>query len=708
MQSQSTHQVLARKWRPRDFDSLVGQDTVVRALSHALDHQRLHHAYLLTGTRGVGKTTIARILAKALNCEKGVSSRPCGRCAACVGVDEGRFPDYLEMDAASNRKVEEMAVVLDNAAYLPTVGRYKVFVIDEVHMLSTHAFNAMLKTLEEPPPHVVFVLATTDPQKVPVTVLSRCMQFGLRNVSPQVVASHLGKVLDAEQIPYEPAGLALIGKAAGGSMRDGLSLLDQAIALGAGQVQQQTVQEMLGTVHEAQAPRLLSLLAAGQAADLIGFVDAMAAENPAYGQVLMAMASELQRIALAQLGQGDPHELAGEIDPADVQVWYQIAIHGVRDLPLAPDAQTGFTMTLLRMLAFRAETLALPAVPAGRGASEAGGAPARNAAARPGTGLRASHGERAGPEPAHRHHAEGPSDAAGGQGEGTSPADLQATVAGRAASGGSALQRAREAARAMASTLGGGERRSDVARGNPPSGGHSGRPRQAQYMERKVPDPASSAGPVARAPHEVPDDPANGHNAARVMNREITAPGAASPTPDADGEGAGHPAAMPAAASGIAAAADGGQPAHGHDGVQTSRSAQADPTLGFDGDWPALAERLPAQGALRQLFTQSELISCRDGELALQVALPHFTEPTLVERATQVLSGHFGRPVRLRVSLGEVGQRTAAARAADRRERRQAESVEAIHADPFVKTLMSEFGATILPDSIKPIDGEKP
>jgi DNA polymerase-3 subunit gamma/tau len=225
-----THQVLARKWRPRDFASLVGQDHVVRALTHALDTQRLHHAYLFTGTRGVGKTTIARILAKALNCETGITASPCGRCGACMEIDAGRFVDYVEMDAASNRRVDEMTQVLENAVYAPTAGRWKVYVIDEVHMLSTHAFNAMLKTLEEPPGHVVFILATTDPQKVPVTVLSRCLQFNLRNMAPTAVAGHLARVLEAEAIEFEPAALAHLGRAASGSMRDALSLLDQAIA----------------------------------------------------------------------------------------------------------------------------------------------------------------------------------------------------------------------------------------------------------------------------------------------------------------------------------------------------------------------------------------------------------------------------------------------------------------------------------------------
>ena len=269
MQPSQSHQVLARKWRPRDFDSLVGQETVVRALRHALDNDRLHHAYLLTGTRGVGKTTIARILAKALNCEKGVSSRPCGVCGACVGVDQGRFPDYVEMDAASNRKVEEMALVLESAAYAPSIGRYKVFVIDEVHMLSNHAFNTMLKTLEEPPGHVVFVLATTDPQKVPVTVLSRCMQFGLRNMAPVDISARLAYVLQEEKIAFEAPALDLLARSAGGSMRDALSLLDQAIAMGGGAVNLVSAREMLGAVDGQVVAQLLHLLAQGTPAQVI-------------------------------------------------------------------------------------------------------------------------------------------------------------------------------------------------------------------------------------------------------------------------------------------------------------------------------------------------------------------------------------------------------------------------------------------------------
>ena len=263
------HQVLARKWRPRDFSTLVGQDHVVRALSHALRTGRLHHAYLFTGTRGVGKTTIARILAKSLNCETGVTDTPCGTCRSCTEIDGGRFPDYLEMDAASNRGVDEMAQVLEAAVYSPAVGRYKVYVIDEVHMLTTHAFNAMLKTLEEPPAHVVFILATTDPQKVPVTVLSRCLQFGLKNMPPLAVAEHLARILAAEQVAFEPGALSLIGRSAAGSMRDALSLLDQAIAFGGGSVGQADVREMLGVVDAGWIGRLMDAVLAGDGVALV-------------------------------------------------------------------------------------------------------------------------------------------------------------------------------------------------------------------------------------------------------------------------------------------------------------------------------------------------------------------------------------------------------------------------------------------------------
>jgi len=381
-----SHQVLARKWRPRDFGSLVGQEHVVRALTHALQTQRLHHAYLFTGTRGVGKTTIARILAKALNCETGVTPQPCGVCGACTEIDQGRFPDYVEMDAASNRGVDEMAQLLENAVYAPVSGRYKVYVIDEVHMLSAHAFNAMLKTLEEPPPHVVFILATTDPQKVPVTVLSRCLQFNLKNMPAAAVAGHLARVLAAESVPFEPGALSQIGRAAAGSMRDALSLLDQAIAYGGGRVDETPVREMLGVVDRRDLQRLVDALIAGDGPALVALADDMLANNAPFERTLLDLAALLQRIALRQVGvvvdDDEPEPMqryAAAVAPADLQVWYQIAIHGVGDLPLAPDVHAGFTMTLLRLLAFRPDAAAAPRA----GSHARAGAPARPAGPAP-------------------------------------------------------------------------------------------------------------------------------------------------------------------------------------------------------------------------------------------------------------------------------------------------------------------------------------
>lgn len=359
---------LARKWRPRDFSTLVGQEHVVKALTHALDQQRLHHAWLFTGTRGVGKTTISRILAKALNCtgadgQGQMTSEPCGKCPACTEIDAGRFVDYIEMDAASNRGVDDMAQLLEKAMYAPSSARFKVYMIDEVHMLTGHAFNAMLKTLEEPPPHVKFILATTDPQKIPVTVLSRCLQFNLKQMPIPSIVEHLQKVLGAEQISCELGALRILAKAAQGSMRDALSLTDQAIAYSAGPVTEATVRAMLGTLDETYLIRVLDGLQAKNGAELVAVADEMAVRSLSFSLALQDLASLLQKIALAQTvpsailddwpEANEVRRLASLFGKEEVQLYYQIAITSRPDLSLAPDEQTGFTMALLRMLAFK-------------------------------------------------------------------------------------------------------------------------------------------------------------------------------------------------------------------------------------------------------------------------------------------------------------------------------------------------------------------
>jgi DNA polymerase-3 subunit gamma/tau len=365
-----TYQVLARKWRPRDFASLVGQEHVVRALRHALEHKRLHHAYLFTGTRGVGKTTLARILAKCLNCETGITAQPCNKCSSCMEIDAGRFVDLLEVDAATNTKVDEMRQLLETAQYAPTRGRFKVYVIDEVHQLSGHAFNAMLKTLEEPPEHMKFILATTDPQKIPVTVLSRCLQFNLKQMPREAIVSHLDAILKKENIDFEAQALALLARAAAGSMRDALSLLDQAIAHGGGSVSSASAGDMLGTIDQSHLSRLVEAVAAGDAAGAVKIADEMQARSLSFDAALADLASLLLQVALAQslpdsVNDARARELAARIDPESVQLYYQIALQGREDLPLAPDEHAGFLMTVLRMLAFRPEAagkaLPLPA-----------------------------------------------------------------------------------------------------------------------------------------------------------------------------------------------------------------------------------------------------------------------------------------------------------------------------------------------------------
>ncbi|HVL58601.1 MAG TPA: DNA polymerase III subunit gamma/tau [Burkholderiaceae bacterium] len=556
-----SHQVLARKWRPRDFASIVGQDHVVRALTQALRTGRLHHAYLFTGTRGVGKTTLARVLAKALNCDTGVAAEPCGRCRACTEIDAGRFTDYFEIDAASNRRVEEITPLLENAAYSPVAGRYKVYTIDEVHMLSAHAFNAMLKTLEEPPAHVVFILATTDPQKVPVTVLSRCLQFNLKNMAPAAIAAHLARVLEHEQIAFEPPALARIGRAAGGSMRDALSLLDQAIAYSGGELTDAAAAEMLGAVDSSWLERLLDALAAGDGAALVRTGDEMAAANVPFERALLDLAGLLQRIALAQVGVAPTDDderdrlqrFAAAIDAADLQVYYQIAVHGARELSLAPDPHAGFTMTLLRLFAFRPDDGAAPGVPA--------------AAARPAAAL-------------------------------SRPA-------------------AAPTARAAATPV-----------------------------------------PAGRAPHP----------SSQTAPQPASQPGSqpASPQPRAD-------AASPPAGA-----------------------------VAFDGDWVALAARGPFTGMVRQFMQQSELLSWHEDQFELRVPLKPLAESSIVAKVRDSLGQYFGRPVRLSVQLGPVGGPTAASIATAQGAEQQARAQAAIETDPFVQTLLKDFGGTIVPDSVRP------
>jgi DNA polymerase-3 subunit gamma/tau len=385
-----SYQVLARKWRPMKFAELSGQEHVVTALANSLSRGRIHHAYLLTGTRGVGKTTIARILAKSLNCATGVTATPCGVCAACTDIDAGRFVDLLELDAASNTGIDNMREILDNARYAPTVGRYKVYLIDEVHMLSKAAFNSMLKTLEEPPEHVRFVLATTDPQKIPVTVLSRCLQFNLKPLTPALIGARIEHILGAEAIAFEAGAVALIARAAQGSLRDGLSLLDQAIAFGGGEVKEDVVRTMLGTVDREYAFRMADALAAGDGPALLAESDTLAARGLASALALEELASLFHHVAVAQVvpqaaaAFDDAERVAAfalRFTPERVQVLYQIATQGRADLAMAPDEATGFAMTLLRMLAFapgaagESASVPSPATPAERNAPLARSAP---------------------------------------------------------------------------------------------------------------------------------------------------------------------------------------------------------------------------------------------------------------------------------------------------------------------------------------------
>ncbi len=669
-----SYQVLARKWRPRSFREMVGQTHVLKALINALDNQRLHHAYLFTGTRGVGKTTIARIIAKCLNCETGVSSTPCGQCSVCREIDEGRFVDLIEVDAASRTKVEDTRELLDNVQYAPSRGRYKVYLIDEVHMLSSHSFNALLKTLEEPPPHVKFLLATTDPQKLPVTILSRCLQFSLKNMPPERVVEHLTHVLGVENVPFEEDALWLLGRAADGSMRDAMSLTDQAIAFGEGKVLAADVRAMLGTLDHGQVYGVLQALLEGDARALLEAVRHLAEQGPDWAGVLAEMLNVLHRVAIAQAlpeavdnGQGDRDRvlaLAQALPAEDVQFYYQMGLIGRRDLPLAPDPRSGFEMVLLRMLAFR---------PADTGDA-------------PRTSLK-----NLGISPATADSK--PAAVAGTAAPGVSPVSAPAPVAPAAAVAPAPVVIASPA-----------ESVATVAPELPAVATSPATPAQEQAV------------PVIDVPwNEPPEVPPVAVEANAIL-----------PEPALDG-----PPDHVAAVVQVEEPDDDEPPLTDEDYFEVENQAEAyfeelqqdetdqqeveplpavEPATGLAAEWLELYLKLGLSGLTGSIAANCTLISVEGDRwlMHLDPAQSALFNPTQQRRLNDALNQYHGRTLQLDIVLQKPEQETPAQAAQRRRAERQRAAEQSIHADPLVQQLMQQFAAVIREGTIEPVEHSEP
>ncbi|KGK84903.1 DNA polymerase III subunit gamma/tau [Stutzerimonas degradans] len=657
-----SYQVLARKWRPRSFREMVGQTHVLKALINALDNQRLHHAYLFTGTRGVGKTTIARIIAKCLNCETGVSSTPCGECSVCREIDEGRFVDLIEVDAASRTKVEDTRELLDNVQYAPSRGRYKVYLIDEVHMLSSHSFNALLKTLEEPPPHVKFLLATTDPQKLPVTILSRCLQFSLKNMPPERVVEHLAHVLGAENVPFEEDALWLLGRAADGSMRDAMSLTDQAIAFGEGRVLAADVRAMLGTLDHGQVYGVLQALLEGDARALLEAVRQLAEQGPDWAGVLAEMLNVLHRVAIAQAlpeaidnGQGDRDRvlaLAQALPAEDVQFYYQMGLIGRRDLPLAPDPRSGFEMVLLRMLAFR---------PADREDA-------------PRTQLK-----HLGVSPATADSDRAPVAAAA-----TAPASVPAvavppvTVPPSVATVTEVVPPVEEASTVQAPALPANEPAAppviDVPWDESPSTAQT--TPEATAVEPVPSLVIAAEQPAPLAPVEDTDDdepPLSDEDYYEVENQ-------------------------------VEAYLD--DLVETHAAVASEPLPAAEPATGLAADWLELYLKLGLSGLIGSIAANCTLIEV-DGDrwlMHLDPAQSALFNATQQRRLNDALDQYHGRKLQLEIKLEKPQQETPAQAAARRREERQRAAERSIQADPMVQQLMQQFSAVIRDGTIEPVE----
>lgn len=712
-----SYQVLARKWRPQFFKDMVGQEHVLRALINALDNQRLHHAYLFTGTRGVGKTTIARILAKCLNCEEGISSEPCGVCNSCKEISEGRFVDLIEVDAASRTKVEDTREILDNVQYAPTRGRYKVYLIDEVHMLSNHSFNALLKTLEEPPPHVKFLLATTDPQKLPVTILSRCLQFSLKNMTPERIVGYLKTVLAEEQVNFEEPGLWLLGRAAEGSMRDALSLTDQSIAFGEGQIKEQDVATMLGTVDRGRVFQLAVSLAENNAPEAMALIAQMAEHAVDFNNLLADLISLLHRIAIAQAvpeavdnSQGDKEQvmaLAQSMSPAHVQLVYQIALTGKRDLPLAPDPRSGMEMTLLRMINFAPVGEGVPLPQPSQGAAQ--GAVKK-------------------PELAQLKRSVVTETAPSDQASISTSSDRtsEASVP-EMDSGAEQADPVQESAAAVSAPVSEPEQ---TAKSQNVAQSESAKPIDPPPWNddpvvdtTPVPQGFADHGDVAVAEpppvvSQAVAQPIENTATAQLMDRQSDRQQNQQPAqPAVQAEVRAEVQSRPSIHEMMAAASEKAEPVlkAEPEAKPVENQTPEQPAVDYSellamplspDSWPLIFPALPLEGMLRNLAANTCLVQMNGDELVFHSDAGHmrlFGQPHQ-QKFAQILNEALGQSYRLQVLEGQMLHETPAQRVQRLQAERLAEAVQAIESDVNVQALRQAFNGQVIMDSIKPID----